>query len=123
MRKDDLKLLNLLESLPLVAQRLQPELQDPAVQKRFVSNVCLLMGACNVTAAEVAKQSGINISTLSRILNPKPNSPTKFERVNILTFVSIAKTLGVTVHTILFVDLNEKLSKIIEEEKKECKSF
>ncbi len=118
MKKEDLKLLNLLESLPLLAQRLQPELQDATVQKRFGANVYLLMGARNIPAVKVAKQSGVDYSTLTRMLNPKPNSPTKFERVNILTFVSIAKTLGVTVHTLLFVDLNEKLGMIITEAEK-----
>ena len=119
MEKEDLKLLNLLASLPLLAQKLEPELQDAAVQKRFTGNVYLLMGLHDMPANTLAKQSGCDVSTLSRMLNPKPNSPTKFERVNILTFVSIAKTLGVSVHTLLFVDLREKLLKAIANEEME----
>ena len=79
MEKEDLKLLNLLASLPLLAQKLEPELQDAAVQKRFTGNVYLLMGLHDMPANTLAKQSGCDVSTLSRMLNPKPNSPTKSE--------------------------------------------
>jgi len=115
MKREDLKLLNLLSSLPLVAQRLEPELQDTAVQKRFRGNVHLLMGLRNIPGCEVAKLAGIDYSTFSRILNPKPNTKQRFEKVNILTFVSIAKVLGVSIHTLLFVNLGEKLLQTIED--------
>lgn len=114
MKKEDLKALNQLAELPLIAQRLSPQLMEPSVHKRFIENVNLLMGLHDIPACKVAKLAGCDATQLARMMSLKP-SATKFERVNILTFVSIAKTLGVSVHTLLFVDLREKVLSLIAE--------
>ena len=114
LNPEDFTTLKQLNSLPLLSKKFEKELKDPVVHKRFKGNTHLLMGLHELSIYKVAEQAGCSQSTLSRMLNTPPKA---FEKVSPLIFVGIAHALGASIHTLLFVDLREKLLKIILEEK------
>lgn len=110
LSKESIQDLRSLGSLAKTFQELEKQLKDPAVQKRFASNVFLLMGWHRLTIDGLAKASSCSQSTMSRMLSGKG----KFDRTSPLTFASIALTLGVSTNTLLFVDLREKFAEFLK---------
>jgi transcriptional regulator with XRE-family HTH domain len=109
LSRESLTTLCSVENLAKVFQEFSEELKDPAVEKRFVGNVFLLMGQYQITISTLAEMSNCSQSTMSRLLAGK----SKFEKTRLMTFVGIASALQVDVYTLLFIDLREKFTEIL----------
>ena len=106
LSKKDLEALKYLAILPTLTTKFGRELCNPQVRKCFVGNASLLMGLHGMTASGLAEKSNVSQSTISRLLSEK-ESATKFERVSPQLFARVSSALGVSVWTLLFVDLRE----------------
>lgn len=115
MTKSEIEILNLLSKGQGILEKLKTELADPACHKRFRQNVHLLLGAHDMTLTTLAKKSGRGVDEMSRLLAGK----TKFERTSLESFEKVAKVLGVSTHSLLFIDLQKnffEMIKLIEKE-------
>ena len=92
-----------------VVDQIKEKIKNPAIPKQFTKNVNLLMGQNDLTIGKLATLAGCNPTTLYRLLKGRG----KVESTNIRIFSRLASTLGVSINTLLFVDLNKKLAELI----------
>lgn len=118
LNKEDWVALEYLDVLPTLVMKFRNKLQDQTIQKCFKGNTYLLMGLYDLSMCALAGLSKCSTSTLSRILEPKFGSTTKFDKTSPVIFLGIARALKVSVHTLLFVDLREKFLQLITEVEK-----
>jgi DNA-binding Xre family transcriptional regulator len=110
MTKSEIEILHLLEKGQKILEKFKTELADPACHKRFHQNIHLLLGAHNMALTVLSKKVEWDISSMSKLISGK----TKLERIPIELFEKIANALGVSVHSLLFIDLQKNFFDMIK---------
>lgn len=111
LTKAEMNLLKNLGRTQEVFQKFQEELLDPACSKRFRQNTKLLLGVHDMALTTLAKNVDRDISDMSKLLAGK----TKLERTSLEVFEKIANVLGVSVHTLIFIDLHKNFFDMVKQ--------
>lgn len=111
LTKSEIETLRLLSKGQEILEKFKAELANPVCYKRFRQNVHLLLGAHDMTLTAFSKKVGCGIDDMSRLISGKK----KLERIPLELFEKIAKVLGVSVHTILFADLQKSFFEMVKQ--------